>query len=135
MKYEKSCGCVVIKDMNYKKKILLVRQIDGNWYLPKGHVEKNETEKETAIREVKEETGVDVKIVTDFRKVITYMVGEDISKDVVFFIAKYIGGNDKKQEEEILEIKWCTYEEAKEMLTYKQNVEVLKEAKKIIESI
>jgi len=57
MKKEKSCGCVVIKD----RKILVIYQIDGFWGFPKGHVEKNETELQTAIREIKEETNLDVK--------------------------------------------------------------------------
>ena len=54
---EKSCGCIIIN----KNKVLLIKQTKGHWGFPKGHVEKDETEIETAIREVKEETGLDVK--------------------------------------------------------------------------
>ena len=49
---EKSCGCIIIN----KNKVLLIKQTKGHWGFPKGHVEKDETEIETAIREVKEET-------------------------------------------------------------------------------
>ncbi len=69
-KREKSCGVAIFKD----DKILLVQQNEGNWSLPKGHVEENETEMETAIREVKEETNIDVEIISDYRRVITYIV-------------------------------------------------------------
>ena len=51
---EKSCGCIIIN----KNKVLLIKQTKGHWGFPKGHVEKDETEIETAIREVKEETNI-----------------------------------------------------------------------------
>jgi len=51
---EKSCGCIIINN----GKVLLVKQTKGHWGFPKGHVEANETEEETAIREVKEELGI-----------------------------------------------------------------------------
>ena len=54
---EKSCGCIIIEN----KKVLLVQQKKGRWGFPKGHVENNETEKETALREVKEETNNKIK--------------------------------------------------------------------------
>ena len=55
---EKSCGCIIIEN----GKVLLIQQTKGHWGFPKGHVEAFETESETAIREVKEETNLDVKI-------------------------------------------------------------------------
>lgn len=135
MKYEKSCGCVVVRVIDNNKKILIIRQNDGNWYIPKGHVEGSESEEETAIREVREETGIHIKIVPGFRNVINYMPADNISKDVVFFIGKYVSGTEKIQEEELLELKWCTYDEAVELLTYKQNKEVLENAKNYIDKI
>ena len=62
MKYEKSCGCIVF---NEKKQILLVHQNAGHWGMPKGHVENDETEIQTAKREVKEETNLDVEFRND----------------------------------------------------------------------
>ena len=56
MKKEKSCGCIVIDG----DQVLLIKNNYGRWTLPKGHMEKGETEQETAIREVKEETNLDV---------------------------------------------------------------------------
>ena len=55
---EKACGCIIIED----QKVLLIKQKDENWGFPKGHVEEGETEEETAAREVKEETNIDVEI-------------------------------------------------------------------------
>ena len=50
---EKSCGAIIFND----GKVLVVKQTSGFYGFPKGHVEIGETEKETAIRETKEETG------------------------------------------------------------------------------
>jgi ADP-ribose pyrophosphatase YjhB (NUDIX family) len=55
---EKSCGCIIIEN----RKVLLIKQTSGIWGFPKGHVEHDETEEETAKREVKEETNIDVEI-------------------------------------------------------------------------
>ena len=57
---EKSCGCIIIEN----QKVLLIQQLEGFWGFPKGHIEENETDIQTAIREVKEETNLDVKIIS-----------------------------------------------------------------------
>ena len=103
MKKEKSCGAVVIND---NKEILLVKTVKGYYGFPKGHVEDNETEEETAIREVKEETNIDIEIISDKRFVLTYEIDENVYKDVILFIAKSKSNNLKKQEKEISEVKW-----------------------------
>ena len=119
---EKSCGCVVIKD----KKVLVINQIDGFWGFPKGHVEKNETEEQTAIREVKEETNIDVKIEKEKRYVIEYLTDEGREKQVVYFVAKYIGGKLKPQESEIKEIAWFNFKEAINIITFENTKEMFK---------
>ncbi len=60
----------------------------GHISLPKGHVEANETEEETALREIKEEPNLDVELDTGFRHVVSYAPYEGCVKDVVFFAAK-----------------------------------------------
>ena len=54
MKLEKSCGAVIFKD----NQVLLIKSVKGHWSFPKGHVENDETELETANREILEETNV-----------------------------------------------------------------------------
>lgn len=122
MKREKSCGCVIIEN----GKILLIKSNrKGVWGFPKGHVENGETEKQTALREVKEETNLDVEITSDKRYTQKYMVYKDTEKEVVYFIAKLINGDEKPQLEEIEEIKWMTYEEAMKKITFKNTKEIL----------
>ena len=61
--YEKSCGAVVFYNGKSNTRILLVKNNNGRyWSFPKGHIEIGETEKETAVREIKEETSLEVEI-------------------------------------------------------------------------
>ena len=62
MLHEKSCGAIVYRRFHGNIEILLIKHINsGHWSFPKGHVEGDETELETARREIKEETGLDVE--------------------------------------------------------------------------
>lgn len=119
---EKSCGCIITKD----NKVLLIKQTKGHWGFPKGHVEKNETEIETAIREVKEETNLDVEIDANKRYTMEYVTDKGKLKQVVLFIAKCIGGEIKAQECEVNDIKWLNFDEAVETITYDNTRELFK---------
>ena len=129
MEKEKSCGCIVIDN----GKVLLIQHLKGHWDIPKGHMEAGETEQETALREVKEETGVDVEIISDKRYTLEYTVENGNLKEVVYFIAKKIGGDEKAQETEVSEIRWLAFDEAVEMLTYDNSKELLRKAINFIE--
>ena len=113
-KKEKSCGCIIIE----KDKVLLIQQTKGHWGFPKGHVEVGETEIETAIREVKEETNLDVEINENKRYTMEYITDKGALKQVVLFVAKKINGNEKYQESEIKSMKWMTFDDAIKTITY-----------------
>lgn len=121
---EKSCGLAVFKD----DKVLLVHHNVGHWGLPKGHVEDNETEEETAIRETKEETNVDAKIFGDFRTVITYSPKENVMKDVVFFVGVPLSDDLHVQESETQEVKYVSIDEALELINNNEASEVVRKA-------
>ena len=122
MKHEKSCGCIIIED----KKVLLIKQTNGIWGFPKGHVEKNETELQTAEREVKEETNIDVKIDETKRYTMNYMTDRGASKEVVLFLAQKIGGNLSRQESEVSQIEWLFFDDAISRLSYKNTKDLFK---------
>ena len=125
MKKEKSCGCIVM----HKDKVLLVKHNKGHWDFPKGHVEEGETEKQTAIREVKEETNVNVQILSDKKYQTNYIIKDkNIDKDVIFFLAKPLNLNQKPQLEEVIITEWKKFEDALEVITYERSRELLKEA-------
>lgn len=119
-----SCGCIILED----NKVLLIQQTKGHWGFPKGHIEPGETEVETAIREVKEETNLDVAIEKSKRLEETYLTDKGTKKKVVFFLAKKIGGTEKMQEEEVKSIGWFPLEEAFEVITYENTKETLRKA-------
>ena len=121
MKKVKSCGCIIIEN----NKVLLIQQKKGLWGFPKGRVEKNETECETALREVKEETNLDVKI-EDINKKYkdTYLTKRNKFKEVIYFLAKRIGGEIKPQEKEIKNIEWVDLIEAVDRITMKSTKEL-----------
>ena len=113
MNKEKSCGCIVLRD----KKVLLIGARDDNgklfWSFPKGHQEDGETDIETAIRETKEETNLDVKIVDDEPIKTGYLVhGGTAYKEILLFVAKPLNDEIKKQEDEVEEVQWVRIDEA-----------------------
>ena len=96
MKREKSCGAVVYRYNNDVLEVLLIRhRFGGHWSFPKGHVEEGENEFQTALREVKEETNLSIRLREGFRESVEYFPKPYIKKQVViskignlFFIAK-----------------------------------------------
>ena len=132
MKVEKSCGAIVIREKNDLIETLIIRMLGGHWSYPKGHVEENETEIETAIREIKEETNLDVIIDTRFREITTYSPKPEVLKDVIYFIGIAKNDNFVIQETELLDAKWVTLDEAFEYITFEEDKKILKKAKKFI---
>ena len=133
MLHEKSCGGIVYRKYHGNTEILLIKHINsGHWSFPKGHVEQGETEVETAMREIKEETGIDVMIDPTFRELVTYSPKKDTQKVVVYFIAKAKGGLLVPQENEIAEVKWVEINLASELLAYDNDRCIVNKAKKFI---
>lgn len=100
-------GCVLRQDGKY----LLVQEkqpkVYGLWNVPAGYTDKGETVEQAAVREVKEESGFDVKL---GQKLGVYHEG--IPKPVKhIFAAEIVGGELHIQEDEILDAKWLTFEE------------------------
>ncbi len=131
MKKEKSCGAVIYKIENENLYILLLKHNAGHWSFAKGHVEEEETEEETAIREAKEETNLDILVDSNFRVVHTYSPKEGVSKDVVLFVAtcKDDKFNIEEDNHEIAEIGWFEYKDALCKLTYKEDIDILKQVR------
>lgn len=121
MKYEKSCGAVIFKD----NQVLLIKSVKGHWSFPKGHVEGDETELETAHREILEETNLKVIINQEKRVVISYSPYPGTMKDVVYFYATYKDGIINRQVAEVDDIGWYDITEALDIITYEMEKNVL----------
>ena len=129
-KKEKSCGAVVIRKVKGGFLTLLIQHRGGHWGFPKGHVEAHETEEETAIREIREETGITVALDTNFRKSVVYSPREYIQKEVVYFTAITDTRETTPQPEEIRRAEWFTFDEAAGQLTHENDKQILRSAQK-----
>lgn len=129
--YETSCGAVVFKMEDGIRKFLLIRnKRSAHWGFPKGHVEPGETEEETAIREVFEETGLHIEILPGFVKKSDYTIQGKIEKSVSIFLASTEESDYTLQEEEIKEGGWFDFEQALATLNYDNDKMILHEVKR-----
>ena len=71
---EISAGAIVYTKIDNEIRYLLIKDFHGNYGFPKGHLEKKETEAEAAIREIKEEVGIDIVLDTDFKEELNYIM-------------------------------------------------------------
>lgn len=122
---EKSCGAIVHRTGKNGREYLLIRHNGGHWSFPKGHVEENESEEQTAYREILEETGLMTAIDSSFRKIVTYSPKNGVMKDVIFFLAHPTGGKEHAQEEEIAQLGWFSYQDSLDTITFTTDAEVL----------
>lgn len=130
MRREFSAGAVVyFKDEQQERlEYLVLHYGSSHWDFPKGKLEPGESDEMAAIREIKEETGLDVELDKGFEHRLFYRFrsreGELVSKQVTFFVAQ-----SKTKEvvlsEEHSDFKWLTYEEARRILTYDNAVNLL----------
>lgn len=120
MNYEKSCGAIVYRKHYGNTEILLIKHVkSGYWSFPKGHVEDGESETQTAVREIKEETNIDISIDdSSFRETVMFTPRRDTRKEVVYFVARATSFDLKPQEEEISEIRWVEIGQAGSHLAY-----------------
>jgi bis(5'-nucleosidyl)-tetraphosphatase len=127
---EKSCGAIVFA-RNAEVNYLLLHYEAGHWDFVKGNVEPNESERDTVMRELKEETGiVDAQLIDGFREKIEYFYrrqGATIHKEVVFFL---IEARTEKVElsYEHVGYDWLNYQRAMEKLTFKNAKDILQKA-------
>ena len=136
MSYEKSCGAVVFRKYHGNIELLLIKHVvGGHWSFPKGHVEPGETEEQTALRGIKEETGIDVEMNTSFREVVSYSPKRDTTKDVIYFLGKAKTFQYTPQEEEIAQIKWVEINLAHSFLTYDNDKQLVNKAKPMIRDL
>ena len=129
-KKEKSCGGVIVEG----GKVLMVSQENGVFAFPKGHVENDETEIETATREIIEETAVETELDEKKRVEINYYIADkNIDKTVVLFVGKPVGSLDvRAQEGEISAAMWVEIPEVESKLQFAEWKDAWKKIKKMI---
>ena len=111
----RSCGVIPCRETPEGIRILLILQTNNFWSLPKGHMEPFETEEETALRELKEETGLSAVLCPGFREMVSYPMSGGRSKQVVVFLG-LASGEVSLQASEAVDFRWVTLAEAKTLL-------------------
>ena len=124
MKKEVSAGGIVLKKVSEEVYVLMAQHaLHHGWGFPKGHIGDTlagETEQETAIREVKEETGIEAEILdkaSEEAYVYTWN-GEKRNKTVHYFFMKYTGGRFEDKDHEMEAVAWVALKEVEDRLTY-----------------
>ena len=125
---EKSCGAVIFAERSGERYYLVEQMLKGHFSFCKGHVEGGETELETAEREIREETALEVRFVDGFREVVRYSPYPGAVKTVVFYLAHAGRTETAAQPEEVKEILWLSEADALRTLTYDSDREILRKA-------
>lgn len=122
-----SAGGLLVRD----GKFLIIHWVSQNTYeIPKGTVEDDETSEQACIREIREETGYDAAIVSYLSSTTinyTWSDGIDYEKRIDYYLMKPTSDEsrpDREENEDFIN-EWCTYEEAKDLLTFDHAVEAL----------
>lgn len=137
MTFEKSCGAVLFTRERGNIKFVLVREKSGFYSFPKGHVEKGETEKETAVREIFEEVGLSPVFIDGFTEKDEHPLPgkRDTFKQVVYFLAEYKGEEIKYNKEELLGAELVSYQQAMSLFKHESSRRILKNAMEFISNI
>ncbi len=139
MDEEHSAGAVVFY-LNSEPKYLILHYNEGHWDFPKGHIEEGEDALAAMIREVKEETGLDVDVVFGFSERIDYYFRARYDnhrlkhKIVDYFLAKAPSA-DVELSHEHMGYEWLEYEHALGKITHANSRNVLKKAHMFLKSL
>jgi 8-oxo-dGTP diphosphatase len=128
-----SAGGVIYRRNESDLQIVLISVKNGQtWSLPKGVVDKGETIEETAVREVREETGLAGRIIDTLGEINYwyYIKGENIKcrKTVHFYLMEYVSGDTAEHDFEVDEASWFSLETALEKASYKGDRTMIEKA-------
>ena len=126
-----AAGGVVVRGSGDRVEVVLAgRDADRTWVFPKGTPDGGETVEDTAVREVREETGLDVEIVRPIGQIEYWFAvpGQRVHKIVHFFLMRAVGGDISRHDHEYDEVRWVPVAEARRLLTYDTYREMLDRA-------
>jgi 8-oxo-dGTP pyrophosphatase MutT (NUDIX family) len=128
---EFSAGGVVVRELEGRAHVAVVRVRDEILALPKGHPDGTESPAEAAQREVREEAGLETELVEPLGEVRYWYArgGERVLKTVAFFLFRYRSGDVADHDHEVEEALWIPLDEAPERLAYKGEREMAETAR------
>ncbi len=133
---ERSAGAVLFYNDNGVRKYLLLRHRKGHWDLPKGNIEPGERPRETALRELIEETGIrNFKVYDGYEEVIEYYYkrrgGRLVHKTVVFYLVEALS-SDVKISSEHVDYRWVDFDDAMKLATFKNTRNLISKAEEYL---
>ncbi len=134
---ERSAGCVLyaVGEGGERRYLLLRHRNGGHWGFPKGRIEWGEGEEKAALREAREETGInEIELVLGFRSVSAYRFirnGAPVFKEVIYFLGR-VDPADVVLSDEHVEWRWLPYPVAQKTLTYANTRKVLRAADRFL---
>lgn len=133
---EKAYGIIPLRKKGHKWQVLLIHHVKGNyWAFPKGHTSPGELPKETAVRELFEETHLKVKnfLVEEplYERYYFYRGAQHIDKEVFYFLAE-VDGDIQLQEQEAQASVWIDLAKAKDKITFPQSKDLVNQILKKI---
>ncbi len=137
-----SAGGVAFRWKDAKPEIAIVSvKPKMRWQLPKGIVDEGESPQVTAVREVREEAGVDadllklIETIEYWYRSVKYGKPVRFHKFVHFYLMEYQSGDVANHDHEVEEARWVSFEAALEMLDFKSEREVVEKAREMIEEM
>ena len=130
MRHEKSCGGLIYREHDGETQLLLLKhRCGGHWSFPKGHMEAGETEMETALRAIREETGLRVFLRAGFPEAVAYSPKPNVKKQVIYFIGFTLNEAAlRPQEEEVSELQWMEIHKAYDAVTFRNDKNLITKA-------
>jgi 8-oxo-dGTP pyrophosphatase MutT (NUDIX family) len=131
-------GVVYRKDGDSIQVVLIAVGSSGRWQLPKGLVDPGESAEETALREVAEETGLTGTAERPIDTIEYWYYGDEeghrvrFHKVVHFFLIAFGSGRTDDHDHEVLEARWFPIDEAREVLAFKNEKNVMGKAKHLL---
>ena len=138
VRHRTSSGGVVVRDEDGLQLCLINPRGRNSWALPKGWIEPGETPEVAALREVREETGLDGALEDELGTIEYWFYSRDehvrVHKTVHFFLVRYTGGDTADHDHEVSEARWLPVERALDVMTYPNEREIVRRAIAIVEN-
>ena len=138
VKKRTSAGGIIFRKSSIGIEVALISVKGGKaWCLPKGIIDKDERAYAAALREVKEETGLNGEIINKIGEISYWFYSKDegirVHKTVYFYLMRYISGDTKDHDREVDDARWFPIKDVMNLLTYKGEKEIMVKAMEMME--
>jgi len=123
----RAAGGVLLRDAGRREVLVIHRPRYDDWSLPKGKLERGESEETAAVREIAEETGYRASVVREIGRV-RYVDSKGRDKEVVYFVMRTEGESDFSPGDEVDAVRWIPVADATRVLSYERDARIVSQA-------